>query len=208
MGGRDSVSQRRGEGKSLVRALTMRCGLQELTYQSILRELSYRSIATCVPRCQVRMMRPWYIRHFPHMQLSSVSRKTSSVFDIADPISGWVDVLKEIDIGPFDLVRLLSDRQESRISPYAPMAALHLMAHTLSTYPADSQVLDVMKGLPALDDMMVLLSSGLGGSAVEAAGTLAWCTVHHAEPGSIQSASPLIEVRPGLQCARNSADSV
>ncbi|KAI9633067.1 uncharacterized protein MKK02DRAFT_40453 [Dioszegia hungarica] len=165
--------------------------------RAILTQLLHMSIALLIPRTRPQTLQAWFLAHFPqYALLHPSSSQSSSPNTGSTPLAALHTASQTLCIGLPDLIDLISQHSSmSRVSPYAPLSALTLIAHRLAlptpiSPDAESEKID----LPGVDDLLVLLSSGLSSSAVDAAGTVAWEAVHRAQVGEIDSASPLVEI--------------
>jgi hypothetical protein len=166
---------------------------KQLIIQSILLKLLRMSITNLIPRTQPKMMQTWFLRHFPKMALKDTSPQESETDDLT-PLAAFESTAIFLgDRVPRQVAVIQRNGSDSTISPFETMSALILIASKVSsaTFGPD---MAISSHLPAVDDMMVLLSAGLGGAATDAAGTLLWDAVYRSKVGEIESASTLIEV--------------
>lgn len=150
------------------------------------------SITLLFTQTSPQTLQTWFLSRYPQYALSH-----TSPFDSAPPAASALtsDVQATaslLGLGIDHLLSLISQSSSiSRISPYAPLAALNLIAGRIVDPERKEST-----PLPDLDEMMTLLSSGLSGSAVDAASTVLWEIAHRYKEGEVEvdHATPLIEV--------------
>lgn len=141
-------------------------------------------------------MQTWFLRRFPQLAL-----KDTSPPEIATSSSTWTPIggfeaMSEMCLHEHSghlLAQIKRNGSDSRVSSYAPFSALTLIAYKISPAEGPSDM-GLRDSLPPIDDMMVLLASGLGGAATDAAGTVLWDALYRAKVGEVECASTLIEV--------------